>query len=155
MICDTILLLNNPNVYISDKELVYVSFLQLLPEKLGLRVFIIIYATLCLLATPSGSLAGSTKVIYVNRSVAEGSGSGDSWNDACQDLQVAMQKANDNPDTQYEIWVAAGTYKPTSGDQRDKSFELNKNIALYGGFKGNESERNQRDFKRELREQRG
>ena len=33
-----------------------------------------------------------------------------------------------------EVWVAAGTYKPTSGSDRTKSFEMKNGVTIYGGF---------------------
>ncbi|MBD2752534.1 choice-of-anchor Q domain-containing protein [Spirosoma validum] len=33
-----------------------------------------------------------------------------------------------------EVWVAAGTYKPTSGNNRAISFSMRNNVTIYGGF---------------------
>ena len=45
-----------------------------------------------------------------------------------------------------EIWVAAGEYKPTTGDDRTISFVLKDGVAIYGGFAGGETARDQRDW---------
>ena len=66
-----------------------------------------------------------------------------SWATAFNDLQVGIDAATPNnfPDLD-QIWVKAGTYKPTS--QAD-SFQLEAGVEVYGGFAGVEtmlSERN-------------
>ncbi|MBV6626409.1 MAG: hypothetical protein KI793_26320, partial [Rivularia sp. (in: Bacteria)] len=71
--------------------------------------------------------------IYVNINAA-GAKNGNSWNDAFTDLQSALAAANSGD----EIWVAKGIYKPTITTDRSISFELKDNVAVYGGFVGNE-----------------
>ena len=47
------------------------------------------------------------------------------------------------------VWVKAGTYKPndaTGTTDRDQSFQLNNNVAVYGGFAATETERLQRNW---------
>jgi predicted outer membrane repeat protein len=67
---------------------------------------------------------------------------GSSWAHAHTDLQSAL--AASSPDE--EIWVAAGTYKPTSTADRTISFTLKNGVALYGGFVGTETSRTQRNY---------
>ncbi|PWB73276.1 MAG: hypothetical protein C3F07_09920 [Anaerolineales bacterium] len=74
---------------------------------------------------------------------ASGMGDGSSWTDAYTDLQSALSAASAGD----EIWVAAGTYKPTSGADRSVSFVLKNGVAVYGGFAGTETLRGQRDLK--------
>ncbi|GAB5417978.1 MAG: hypothetical protein Crog4KO_14310 [Crocinitomicaceae bacterium] len=64
-------------------------------------------------------------VIYVN-SQATGMNNGTSWNDAYTDLNAAIGSASSGD----ELWVAAGSYSPPSGNQ----FIVSTEILMYGGF---------------------
>jgi predicted outer membrane repeat protein len=79
--------------------------------------------------------------IYVNIN-ASGANDGSSWADAFTSLQGALAAAASGD----QIWVAAGTYKPTSGTDRTAAFNLSEGVAVYGGFAGNELELSQRDW---------
>jgi predicted outer membrane repeat protein len=72
---------------------------------------------------------------------ANGENNGTSWADAYKDLQSALAAASDDS----EIWVAAGTYKPTTFADRTASFALKNGVAIYGGFAGTETSHIQRD----------
>jgi hypothetical protein len=84
-------------------------------------------------------------VLYVHPD-ATGTGSGTSWADAFTDLQPALLRARRSLGAVEEIWVAAGVYTPGSSPARALSFELMSGVALYGGFAGGETERNERDI---------
>lgn len=73
---------------------------------------------------------------------ATGAKDGGSWNDAYPDLQDALAAAQSGD----EIWVAEGTYFPTSNGDQLVSFLLPDAVGVYGGFVGDEIERAQRDF---------
>ncbi len=68
-------------------------------------------------------------IIYVKQN-ASGANNGTSWTDAYTSLQTAITNAS----TGTQIWVAAGTYKPTAGTDRGISFSLKNGVAIYGGF---------------------
>ncbi len=75
---------------------------------------------------------------------------GTSWNNASGDIQLMM---NELAETGGEVWVAKGSYVPAHipGDgttEEDKAFLMVKDVKLYGGFSGNESLPEQRDWKR-------
>ncbi len=90
------------------------------------------------------AVAGLPSVLYVKASAPPG-GSGLSWATAINDVQQALCKAGGSNGAVQEIWVSAGTYKPTSGSNRSAMITLVNGIALYGGFAGTETLRSQRN----------
>jgi predicted outer membrane repeat protein len=70
---------------------------------------------------------------------ATGANDGTTWTNAFTDLQLALGASSCT-----EIWVAAGTYRPTTGTDRTATFQLKNGVALYGGFVGTETIRDQR-----------
>jgi hypothetical protein len=93
-----------------------------------------------LLAHPMRSYAAVT-IIYVDAG-ASGAGDGRSWTNAYPSLADALADAAFDT----EIWVAAGTYTPTGGADRTATFQLKDDVAIYGGFAGNETQHDQRDW---------
>ena len=81
------------------------------------------------------------QTVYVKQD-ASGANDGSSWENAYTDLVTALENT-----TAGEIWVAAGTYKPTA-DATDTlaRFAISGNIALYGGFAGTEASIEERDI---------
>jgi predicted outer membrane repeat protein len=82
------------------------------------------------------------RIIYVN-AAATGGNSGTSWTNAFTDLQAALNAA---PLLGDEIWVAAGTYKPTTTTDRTATFTLKNQVKVYGGFAGTETTLEQRNI---------
>jgi predicted outer membrane repeat protein len=76
------------------------------------------------------------------RAGATGTNNGLSWANAFTDLQNALTYAGGGNLT--EIWVAAGTYRPTTGTSRTASFAMRPGVAIYGGFAGTETALSQR-----------
>lgn len=81
----------------------------------------------------------SSTIMYVDASKTGGLNDGSSWADAYLNLQDAL----DNTPTCAQIWVAKGTYYPDEGanqtdNLRTSAFAMNPNVAIYGGFAGNE-----------------
>lgn len=79
-------------------------------------------------------------IVYVN-SAAPGGGDGSSWANAIDSLNVALAAANTDTSI-HQIWVTQGTYSPASG----QSFMMDKNVKIYGSFKGNETNISQRNL---------
>ncbi|HQY40730.1 MAG TPA: choice-of-anchor Q domain-containing protein [Ferruginibacter sp.] len=88
-------------------------------------------------------------VRYV-KPVATGFADGSSWANASADLQAMI---NISP-AGGEVWVAAGTYKPTyhpvtgaiNPIDRNNTFVLLPNVNVYGGFAGTETLLSQRNY---------
>lgn len=80
-------------------------------------------------------------IIYVQAN-ARGANTGTSWSNAFVNLQQALDRALPGD----SIWVAAGRYTPTTGTDRSASFQMKENVAVYGGFQGNERALEQRNW---------
>jgi hypothetical protein len=97
-----------------------------------------------LLALPMPLHAAGT-IVYVDAGTS-GVGNGNSWVDAYPSLQTAFTNANPATGDTVEIWVAAGRYIPGPAGNRAATFQLKDRVAIYGGFAGNEAQRDQRDW---------
>jgi len=87
-------------------------------------------------------------IMYVKKGAT---GDGTSWSNAIGELSDALSTASGSGFVT-QIWVAAGTYYPgyvagNGSTDRDKSFVLLNNIKIYGGFAGNESSVDVRNFR--------
>ena len=86
-------------------------------------------------------------IIYVDLN-ATGEADGSSWANAYTDLPDAIAAAEATD----QVWVAAGTYQPTEGRNRETSFVLPDGVQLYGGFAGDETSLEQRDVEANVTE---
>ncbi|MGM9508654.1 putative Ig domain-containing protein [Larkinella sp. GY13] len=93
------------------------------------------------------SLTGyAQKIYFVTPAGGVSTKNGTSWNDAYAgaNLQTAIDEAGTysrtHEDESVQVWVAAGLYKPTTTTDRGISFSMRNNVAIYGGFVGNESQ---------------
>jgi predicted outer membrane repeat protein len=86
------------------------------------------------------SISAEGAIVYVSAGAA-GANDGTSWADAFTSLQSALSAAVSGD----EIWVVAGTYKPTTTTNRSASFALKNGVGIYGGFVGSEVSRTERN----------
>lgn len=67
------------------------------------------------------------------------------WTDSVPSLHTALAIAADRPGST-EIWIAAGVYKPDGvGGRRNALFQVPPHTAIYGGFHGTETDRDERE----------
>ncbi len=97
------------------------------------------YSTTRSFATTS---ADSGQPIYYVKTSGNDASAGTSWGTAFATLQHALTMAGAGS----QVWVAAGTYKPTSTTDRSISFLLKNGVAVYGGFAGTETNLAQRNW---------
>jgi predicted outer membrane repeat protein len=100
-------------------------------------VVVLLAATLALIVSGGQGTLAEANIIYVDAE-AKGLNNGGSWRNAFTDLQDALDEAEPLD----QIWVAAGTYKPTrqfiDGDPRSAAFQMVNGVAIYGGFQPDE-----------------
>jgi hypothetical protein len=103
---------------------------------LGTLVVVALAVALALIA-PGGqesAAAPGQSRIYVDADAPGPTHDGSTWDYAFTGLQDALGVAGPGE----EVWVAAGTYKPTwqfdIGDPRSATFQMGNGVALYGGF---------------------
>ncbi len=82
-----------------------------------------------------------TNAVYVDVNSPNDPGTG-AQNDPFRWLQDGIDRAEDG----VEVWVTAGRYRPTTGTDRTVSFVMKEGVAVYGGFDGTETQRNQRNW---------
>ena len=115
--------------------------MQIFQQSTSVRRFFLFSVLSLLLLLPLQGWAQT--VIYVDAGVTGGDASGNSWANAYPDLQNALTNAS----APAEIWVAAGTYLPTTvTTDRNATFQMKTGVAIYGGFDGTETAREDRDW---------
>lgn len=122
---------NQRNIMIANKSISRAFFV------LSLLAFMLV-----LTASARDATAAHAGVILYATPVDSGVGDCSSWENAC-----TLQTALGQPDSGNEVWVKAGVYYPGAAGNRFASFYLRTGVALYGGFAGTETERDQRDWR--------
>ena len=105
------------------------------------RIFSVLFIFIFVLAFTFSTLDFTpARAAGIRYAIPGGTGDCSSWANACT-LQTALTGAASGN----EIWVAAGTHKPTAGADRTATFQLMNSVALYGGFAGTETSRIERN----------
>jgi hypothetical protein len=107
------------------------------------RILIILTILAVLIsAAPTTRVDAAATVIHVATTGAQSGACGSTWASPCG-LQHALKDMAVSGD---ELWVKAGTYTPTTDANRSATFQLKTGVALYGGFAGTETTRDQRNW---------
>jgi hypothetical protein len=93
-------------------------------------------------------------LVYVDIDVGIDSNDGSSWAQSFASVTAGLEAAKEAIAAEptdagvdfesCEVWVAAGTYKPADAVDMTCKFQLVEDVALYGGFAGDEFARSQR-----------
>ncbi len=84
------------------------------------------------------SSALHARVYYVNANYTGSTENGNTWATPFKKLEPALAASADGD----EVWVAKGTYKPST----QVGYKIEKAITIYGGFAGNETSTYSRDL---------
>lgn len=95
-------------------------------------------------ATAQGAASTGSQRVFVKAGIPAARADGKSWATAFPTVQAGLDAAEKQGGG--EVWVAAGTYTPTTTADRTQSFRLRDGVGLLGGFAGTESQVSQRDF---------
>ncbi len=98
-------------------------------------------ASLLLGAAAASPTFGDVIFVRANQVLPTALQNGGSWALAFKDLQAALAASSPND----EIWIAEGTYRPTTTNNRSASFVVRNRVHLIGGFAGNETLKSQRN----------
>jgi predicted outer membrane repeat protein len=96
-----------------------------------------------MLSTQLDSWIKAEAVIYVNADNIAGPWDGASWASAYTTVQAGIDAAS--AEGGGDVWLAEGTYLPTTDSDRTVSFTMAADVDLYGGFSGTETDLDQRD----------
>jgi len=89
-------------------------------------------------------IINAQSIYFVNQAIQGGKEDGSSWEHAAKDLAKVMRQSKNGD----QIWVAKGTYFPTTDNSRDSSFILQKGVKIYGGFEGVEKNIQERSIEK-------
>ena len=79
-----------------------------------------------------GALSLNAGVVYVAPN-AVGDSTGSSWDNAMENIQMAINKAKEDETGQTVVWLKAGTYNVT------KAIAVKDSVSIYGSFAGTET----------------
>jgi hypothetical protein len=106
-----------------------------------------IFTLIALLVSLAGAAVTYTPAyaagVLFARPAATGSGNCSSWANACTLQSALLLSSSLQPPLSVEIWVRAGTHIPHPSN-RAVPFDLLNGVAIYGGFLGTETDRDQR-----------
>ncbi len=88
------------------------------------------------------NLVFSQSVIYVNQNTTNNNSDGKTWQTAYPSLSKAIAASVYGS----QIWIAQGTYFPSSMNNKQDCFQLKNGVKVYGGFLGQETMLNQRNW---------
>ena len=104
-------------------------------------VIVLLLVSCVVLAKPAFARSTDQTDGVIRYVKAGGNGDCSSWAQACE-LQTALFIATPGD----QIWVAAGTYKPTTSSNRSTSFQMKSGVAIYGGFPAEGGDKTSRDW---------
>lgn len=96
-------------------------------------------------AAPAGTNGNSRA--YVHGGAKGQRADGKTWASAFRTIQEGIDAVQAQGGG--EVWVAVGVHKPTTGTDRNATFQLRAGVSVYGGFSGKETDRDQRDWQRQ------
>lgn len=91
-------------------------------------------------AAPQSPCAYNYTRLHVKHDVQGGRNDGSNWANAFRRLEDAIAVADPGD----SIWVARGTYYPTTGSDKTAYFDLKNGLSIIGGFAGTETDYAQR-----------
>ena len=94
--------------------------------------------------SPGEYALGRAAILYVDGTAGDDANPGTSWSQPFATLTKALATASSND----EIWIAEGTYTPTSGTDRTASFTVTgeqDGLRIYGGFENGDTTRSDRN----------
>ncbi len=108
----------------------------------------------CVASGWAGSAMAQPGNVLLVDAGASGANDGSSWANAFTNIQPAVDAALASGGAKDEVWVRAGTYRPTRAHSVTsgpttitvKSFDVNGSVKVFGGFAGTETTRATRDF---------
>lgn len=106
------------------------------------NIIILLVCLFFILSLSASKFSSAVHSIYHVTVIGAGSMDGASWENAAPGS--ALQATIDNAQVGDSVWVACGTYYPTSGTDRSIAFHMRNGVIIMGSFNGTESQSSQR-----------